>query len=102
MIRITHDGEGAFTLWDGDVACGHAQAHFGETVELLAVTAPDDLLAEGLVRAVLNAGRERGLLWAFCCEDTLFPLLQRLRFMAKGTQYAVDIPAFFARRCSGE
>ncbi len=101
MIRITHDGDGGFTLWDGDVPCGGAQAAFGDTMELLAADAPDDALTEGLVRAALNVGRERGCVWAICCNAALFPLLDRLAFERTADGRAVDIPAFFARGCRG-
>ena len=101
MIRITHDGDGSFTLWDGDKSCGGARATFGDTMTLLTVDAPDDVLAEGLVRAALNAGRERGCVWAACKNAALFPLLDRLAFEQTADGRAADIPAFFARGCRG-
>ncbi len=101
MIRITHDGDGGFTLWDGAVSCGSARATFGDTMELLTADAPDDALAEGLVRAALNAGRERGCVWATCRNAALFLLLDRLAFEQTAEGRAVDIPAFFARGCGG-
>lgn len=99
MIRITHDGEGGFTLWDGEVSCGGARATFGDTVELLSVEASENVLSEGLVRAVLNVGREHGCVWAVCQNAALFPLLDGLAFEETADGRAVDIPAFFARGC---
>lgn len=99
MIRITHAAEGVFTLFDGDKPCGGARAAFGEEVTLQSVDAPDDVFAEGLVRAALNVGRERGIACAVCGETALFPLLDRLRFEVTENGRAVDIAAFFARGC---
>jgi hypothetical protein len=75
---------------------------FGDELTLLSVDAPDAVFAEGLVRAVLNAGRERGIKRAVCHEPTLFELLDRLEFSVTEEGRAVDIPAFFARGCRHE
>lgn len=99
MIHITHDGKGGFTLLDREEPCGGAVAVFGEELTLLSVDAPDDVLAEGLVRAALNAGRERCIARAVCSEPTLFSLLDKLRFQVTENGRAVDIAAFFARGC---
>lgn len=102
MIRITHAVEGTFVLLDGEQPVGGARAVFGDELTLLSVDAPDAVFAEGLVRAVLNAGRERGLKRAVCHEPTLFELLDRLEFSVAEEGRAVDIPAFFARGCRHE
>lgn len=102
MIRITHAVEGEFVLLDGDKPTGGARAVFGDELTLLSVDAPDAVFAEGLVRAVLNAGRERRLDRAVCREPALFSLLDRLAFSATDEGRAVDIAAFFARGCRHE
>ena len=68
MIRILPNAErdGEYVLWDGDVACGKALARFDDRVHILSVEAPDALLAEGMVRAVLNAGRVREIERCVC------------------------------------
>lgn len=99
MIRISSDADGAFTLFDGDKPCGSARAAFGEELTLLSVDAPDAVLGEGLVRAVLNAGRARGIARAVCDNAALFPLLDKLTFAVTPAGRAVDIAAFFSRGC---
>ena len=101
MIRILPavDKDGEFVLWDGEEACGVARAAFDEKVHILSVEAPDTLLAEGMVRAVLNAGRIREIETAVCAEPTLFPLLKRLEFTPCDEGMTVNIPDFFFRGC---
>ena len=103
MIRILPDAEreGEYILWDGDVACGKACAHFDDRVHLLSVEAPDALLAEGMVRAVLNAGRVREIETAVCGNEALFPLLKHLEFVPCEEGMTVSIPDFFFRGCKG-
>lgn len=101
MIRILPDAaeEGRFLLYDGETVCGSAEAVFGDRVQILSAEAPDELLAEGLVRAVLNAGRLREIPTAFCVNEVLFPLLRRLEFTPGQEGLEVDIAEFFFRGC---
>ena len=103
MIRILPNAEceGEYILWDGDVACGKATARFDDRVHLLTVEAPDALLSEGMVRAVLNAGRVREIEWAVCANESLFPLLRHLEFVPSEEGMTVNIPDFFFRGCKG-
>ncbi len=103
MIRILPNAErdGEYILWDGDVACGKALARFDDRVHILSVEAPDALLAEGMVRAVLNAGRVRELACAVCANEELFPLLRHLEFTPCDEGMTVSIPDFFFRGCQG-
>ncbi len=103
MIRILPNAErdGEYILWDGDTACGKATVRFDDRVHLLSVEAPDALLAEGMVRAVLNAGRIREIEWAVCANEALFPLLRHLEFLPCEEGMTVSIPDFFFRGCKG-
>ena len=103
MIRIlpSADCEGEYILWDGDEACGKAQARFDDRVHILSVEAPDTLLIEGMVRAVLNAGRIREIEWAVCENEALFPILRHLEFVPCEEGMTVSIPNFFFRGCKG-
>ncbi len=103
MIRIlpADNKEGEYILWDGDTACGKATATFDGCVRLLTVEAPDALLMEGMVRAVLNAGRIREIERAVCVNEELFPLLKRLEFTPCDEGMEVSIPDFFFRGCKG-
>ena len=101
MIRIlpADNKDGEYILWDGDVACGKATATFDGCVRLLTVEAPDTLLAEGMVRAVLNAGRVREIERAVCANEALYPLLRHLEFTLCDEGMEVSIPDFFFRGC---
>ncbi len=103
MIRILPNAErdGEYILWDGDEACGKALAQFDDRVHILSVEAPDALLAEGMVRAVLNAGRVREIEQAVCANEALFPLLRHLEFTPCDEGMTVSIPDFFFRGCKG-
>ena len=103
MIKIlpVAGKDGEFVLLDGEKACGKAVAQFGECVYLLSVEAPDALLAEGMVRAVLNAGRVREIARAVCANEELYPLLKHLEFTPCDEGMEVDIRDFFFRGCKG-
>ena len=100
MIRILPDGEDTFVLLDGDTPCGSAKVAWGETLHILSVEAPDDLLREGMIRSVLNSGRVRGIPVAVCTDERLYPLLRHLEFFSAEEGMAVDIAAFFGKGCS--
>lgn len=104
MIRIlpAADNPGVYELLEGDTRIGEARATFDEQVHLLSVQAPDDLLAEGLVRAVLNAGRVREIPVGVCENPQLFSLLARLEFSQTDGRMVVDIPTFFGTGCPSE
>ena len=101
MIKIlpVAGKEGEFVLLDGEEACGRAKATFGEEVLIEEIEAPDALLMEGMVRAVLNAGRVREIRRAVCANETLFPILKHLEFTPCDEGMQVDIMEFFFRGC---
>lgn len=103
MIKIlpVAGKDGEFVLLDGEEACGRATAEFGDEVRLLEVEAPDALLMEGMVRAVLNAGRVREIRRAVCQNEALFPMLRHLEFTPCDEGMQVDIAEFFFRGCKG-
>lgn len=103
QVKAPADSE-AMVLRDGDGAPrGYALFRVdAEAVELLAVEAAEPLLAEGLVRSVLNVGDCRGALTGVCAEPTLFPLVRRLEFREKDGRYEVSIDAFFRTGCHHE
>lgn len=102
MIRILPDveNEKKLILFDGDQPCGSAEwMQDGDKLRILSVEAPDELLAEGMVRAVLNAGRVREIVTAVCGKEELYPILQKLEFQETENGMEVDIADFFFRGC---
>ena len=101
MIKIlpAAEGSGEFLLYDGDTVCGRGVAEYGEVLRILSVEAPDELLKEGMIRALLNAGRMREISTAVCGNEALYPLLRRLEFTPCQEGMQVDIPAFFFKGC---
>ena len=92
----------AMVLAVDDVESGHVLYRVEQDrLELLCLRAPDNDLAEWLVRAALNAGVNRLAITAVCSDPVLFPLLGNLGFGAAGTAYEVFIPDFFNRPCCG-
>lgn len=89
-LAMTENGEWkGFCLYTGKD--GRVTVHTLET--------DDELLAEGLLRAVLNVARNRELPLAVC-EDDCFPaLLSRLGFAKTEEGAAVDVISFFHPCC---
>lgn len=74
-----------------------------DTVELLQVRCAEPLLAEGLIRAVLNTGDCRGAVTGLCRDAAAAGvpegMLKRLEF-ARGDQgWQVSLEAFFRAGC---
>lgn len=101
MIKIlpAAEGSGEFLLYDGETLCGKGTAEYGDALRILSVEAPDDLLKEGMIRALLNAGRMREIPTAVCGNEALFPLLRRLEFVPCDEGMRVDIAEFFFKGC---
>ena len=95
------DGADAMVLRDSDGSVfGHALFRMsGDRVEVLSVHTDLPLMAEGLVRAVLNTGDCRGAVTGFCADDNLAPLLRRLEFAPIEGGYAVSLEQFFRGEC---
>ena len=92
----------AMVLTVDDAESGHVLYRVErDRLELLCLRAPDNDLAEWLVRAALNVGVNRLAITAVCSDPVLFPLLDSLGFRAVGTTYEVFIPDFFNRPCCG-
>ena len=94
-------GVDAMVLRDSDGSVfGHALfAVTGDTVEVLSVHTEMPLMAEGLIRAVLNTGDCRGATVGLCREASLAPLLRRLEFEPAEDGYTVSIQHFFRGDC---
>lgn len=90
-MLLSADGETGYVLYRVD----------RDTLELLAVRAPDAVLEEGLIRAALNAGVNRLAITAVCRNPDLFLLLRSLGFCEKEGEMSVFIPDFFTRPCAG-
>ncbi len=79
---------------------GHALFRItGEDVELLQVVCDDPLLADGLIRSVLNAGDYRGAVYGLCRVESLIPHLKRLEFQPAEDGWRVSLEAFFRAGC---
>ena len=94
-------GADAMVLRDSDgTVLGHALfAVAGETVEVLSVHTDVPLMAEGLIRSVLNTGDCRGAKAGLCRDEALAPLLKRLEFVPGEDGYTVSIQAFLYGEC---
>ena len=95
------DGADAMVLRDSDGSVfGHALFRvMGERVELLSVHTELPVMAEGLVRSVLNTGDCRGAVEGFCSDENLAPMLRRLEFEPTEGGYAVSLEQFFRGEC---
>lgn len=91
----------AMVLRDGDGAVfGHALFRMaGDRVELLSVHTELPMMAEGLIRSVLNTGDCRGATEGFCTDENLAPMLRRLEFEPTEGGYAVSLEQFFHGEC---
>ncbi len=95
------EGVDAMVLRDSDGSVfGHALFRVVENrVEVLSVHTDLPMMAEGLVRAVLNTGDCRGAIEGFCANETLVPMLRRLEFTPVEGGYAVSLEQFFRGEC---
>ncbi len=71
----------------------------GENVEVLQVQTALPMMAEGLVRAVLNTGDCRGAKIGVCRDMILAPMLKRLEFIEENGALTVSIENFFRGEC---
>ncbi len=74
----------------------------GDEIELLQVQTDLPLMAEGLVRAVLNTGDCRGATTGICRDARLAVMLKRLEFEEQDGVYRVSIAKFFRGECHCE
>ena len=95
------DGVDAMVLRDSDGSVfGHALFRLiGDRVEVLSVHTDLPVMAEGLIRSVLNTGDCRGAVIGFCADESLAPMLQRLEFQPVQDGYAVSLEQFFRGDC---
>ena len=95
------DGVDAMVLRDSDGSVfGYALFRMvGDRVEVLTVQTDLPVMAEGLVRAVLNTGDCRGAIEGFCADENLIPMLRRLEFTPVEDGYAVSLEQFFRGEC---
>ena len=70
-----------------------------QTVHVTALDCPIDALADGLLRACLNAARAAGCVQAVCALDERLDWLQRKGFAVQNGAASVAIEPFFARGC---
>ena len=94
-------GVDAMVLRDSDGSVfGHALFRVsGERVEVVSVHTDLPMMAEGLIRAVLNTGDCRGATTGFCADDTMAAMLRRLEFEPVDGGYAVSLEHFFRGDC---
>jgi hypothetical protein len=71
----------------------------GDRVEVLSVHTDLPVMAEGLIRAVLNAGDCRGAVEGFCADEGMASMLRRLEFAPIEGGYAVSLEQFFRGDC---
>lgn len=78
----------------------------GKQLRLLCLEAPDQLLAEGLVRAALHYADCHGVEDAVCGLTDWRPLWEHLGFIVNGErggeEWQVSIREFFSRPCQGK
>ncbi len=95
------EGVDAMVLRDSDgTLLGHALFTVsGDTVEILSVDTAVPLMAEGLIRSVLNTGDCRGAVTGLCRDEGLAPLLKRLEFVPGPDGYTVSVQDFLYGEC---
>lgn len=95
------DGVEAMVLRDSDGSVfGHSLFRMiGDRVEVLSVDTALPVMAEGLIRAVLNVGDCRGAIYGFCANEELAPMLRHLEFTPVEDGHAVSLSQFFRGEC---
>ena len=105
-LCVRNDGEppvSGLVMRDGTTEIGYILYRVtGTECVLLRGQAPDEVLLEGLVRAALNAALSNGAETALCGEESLFPLLSRLRFVKTDNCFRILIREFFNHSCCGK
>lgn len=71
----------------------------GEVLVLLKLAADSPAVLDGLLRAILNAGRRAGMKLARCEEPELADFLISEGFDRQGAALSADLAAFFDRPC---
>ena len=99
-IAAPYDAD-AMVLRDSDGSVfGHALFRVaGDRVEVLSVHTDLPVMAEGLIRSVLNTGDCRGATVGFCADESMAPMLRRLEFEPVEDGYAVSLQQFFRGDC---
>ena len=99
-IAAPTDAE-AMVLRDSDGSVfGHALFRVvGDRVEVLSVCTDLPVMAEGLIRSVLNVGDCRGATEGFCRNEELAPMLRHLEFVSSQDGYTVSLAQFFRGEC---
>lgn len=94
-------GVEAMVLRDSDGSVfGHALFRMaGDRVEVLSVHTELPVMAEGLIRSVLNTGDCRGAVQGICRNEELAPMLRRLEFEPTEDGYTVSLEQFFRGEC---
>lgn len=80
--------------------CGYF-LYDGERLVLLKLTADSPAVLDGLLRAILNAGRRDGMRQARCELPALADFLVSEGFDRQGAALSVNLAAFFDRPCRG-
>ena len=95
------DGVEAMVLRDSDDSVfGYALFRMaGKRVEILSVQTDLPVMAEGLIRSVLNTGDCRGAIEGFCAAERLAPMLRHLEFEPIEGGYVVSLEQFFRGEC---
>lgn len=98
------EGADAMVLRDsGGAIDGHALFRAdGDAVEILAVETALPMMADGLIRSVLNTGDCRGAIRGVCRDGALAPILRRLEFEEENGVWTVSIEKFFRGECKCE
>ena len=94
-------GMEAMVLRDSDGSVfGHALfAVAGEMAEIFAVQTAEPMMAEGLIRSVVNAADCRGAVRVVCKVEELIPILKRLEFEPQDGVYTVLVQQFLYGEC---
>ena len=95
------DGVDAMVLRDSDGSVfGYALFRVvGDRVEVLSVHTELPVMAEGLIRSVLNAGDCRGAVEGFSANEELASMLRKLEFEPTEGGYVVSLEQFFRGDC---
>ncbi len=98
---VAPDGVDAMVLRDSDGSVfGHALFTVrGDTVEVLSVHTDLPMMAEGLIRSVLNTGDCRGATVGLCRDENLAPMLRHLEFVPSEDGYTVSVQNFLYGDC---
>ena len=70
-----------------------------DTAAILKIEYQDSVIADGLVRAVLNSAREKGADMALCALEPLFPVLAKMGFNKTGSEMSAEINGILSGKC---